>query len=445
MELALIIVALVISSITLGLCVFLLVTVKKDKGSGDGGKNTSDAIVALSTNLQSIHNDVISVKGDLTTLGASVPLTVSSEISKQMVGIQKQLGDQANQDNARIVAFQKNVNDTLASSTALTNKALADSIAAINKKVDDNFLAINKQVNESLSTGFKSTSETMGNLKETLGKMTEAQNNLEKLQNDVVSLNKVLTGSQSRGQYGEMQLQMILEATWPNGKGTFYDLQYFISKAKDGEDIRPDAVVFFPRQHAYICIDSKFPLTHYANMFGGEKLSDEDEKAEKDAFKRDVKAKFNEVATKYIIPGVTTNQAIIFIPNDGVFAYIHSEFKDVVEDGLRRNVVMASPSILQPILVTFHAAQIDAERAENLTEMKEELSSLGKDFMIFGDKWEKLHKNVDSLQNTASDVDRTIKRMDKKFSSISSGEVNSAIDDKTDADAIEGPKRDDEK
>src|SRR5574344_2753924 len=99
MELTLIIITLVIASAALAVSIVLLVSVFKQKGSADGGKNSSDAIVALSTNLQSIHNDVISVKGDVTTLGASVPLTVSSEISKQMVGIQKQLGDQANQDN----------------------------------------------------------------------------------------------------------------------------------------------------------------------------------------------------------------------------------------------------------------------------------------------------------------------------------------------------------
>jgi len=429
MELGLIITVVVLSVLTLALCGFLLFTVKKQKPSDDGGKNLSDAIVGLSTNLQSVHNDVISVKSDVSNFEKNVPLYITSELNKQMLNVQKQLGDQANQDNQRIVSFQKNVNDTLSNSTSLTNKALAESIAAINKKVDDNFLAINNKVSESLTSGFKNTSETMGSLKETLGKMTEAQANLEKLQSDVVSLNNVLTSNQTRGQYGELQLQMILEATWPNGKGTFYEEQYFIAKAKDGSDIRPDAVVFFPRQHAYICIDSKFPLTHYAKLFSGEKLTEEEEKAETDLFKKDVKAKFNEVASKYIIPNVTTNQAIIFIPNDGIFAYIHSEFKDIVEDGLRRNVVMASPSVLQPILVTFHAAQIDAERAENLGEMKQELASLGKDFQIFGEKWRKLHDNVDRLQNTTNDVDKTIKRMDGKFNQISNVEGTDAIED----------------
>ncbi|MCI1245423.1 MAG: DNA recombination protein RmuC [Bacilli bacterium] len=444
MELTLLIISLVVCAMTLGFCVYLLVTVKKASKGLDGDKSSSDAIVGLSTNLQSLHNDVISVKTDVSNFDKSVPLLISNELGKQMLIVQKQLGDQADQNNNRLAGFQKNVSESIAQSTALTNKALSDSIAAINKKVDENFVAINKQVNDSLTSGFKSTSDTMGNLKETLGKMTQAQANLEKLQSDVVSLNNVLTGSQSRGQYGEMQLQMILEATWPNGKGTFYDEQYFIKKAKDGSDIRPDAVVFFPRQHAFICIDSKFPLTHYAKMFGGEKLSDEEMAVEKALFKKDVKAKFNEVAAKYIIPNVTTQQAVIFIPNDGVFAYIHSEFKDIVEDGMRKNVVMASPSILQPILVTFHATQIDADRAANLGEMKQELASLAKDFQIFGDKWSRLHDNVDRLQNNALDVDKTIKRMGSKFNSISNAEGAEVIDNE-DKLAINAPSGGDAK
>jgi DNA recombination protein RmuC len=445
MELTLIIVAVSLSAVTLVVSVILFVSVLKKNKASDGGKNISDAIVSLNANLQSVHNDLISVKADVANYEKSIPLLISSQLAEQMVKVQKQLGDQSNQDNARIAEFQKAVNETLANNASLANKSLQDSIAAINKKVDDNFVAINKQVNDSLSTGFKSTSETMGNLKETLGKMTEAQANLQKLQADVVSLNNVLTSNQSRGQYGEMQLSMILEANWPNGKGTFYDEQHFIAHAKDGSDIRPDAVVFFPRQHALLCIDSKFPLTHYARLFGGEKLSDDEKKTEEALFKKDVKDKFNEVATKYIIPGTTTNQAIIFIPNDGIFAYIHSEMKDVVEDGLRKNVVMASPSILQPILVTFHAAQIDAERAENLDEMKQELTSLGKDFAIFGEKWRKLHEGVDRLQTSASDVDKTIKRMDRKFESISTAQGGEVVAEEEDKTAIEAPFDPDEK
>jgi len=111
---------------------------------------------------------------------------------------------------------------------------------------------------------------------------------------------------------------------------------------------------------------------------------------------------------------------------------------------------MASPSILQPILVTFHAAQIDAERAENLGEMKQELASLGKDFQIFGEKWRKLHDNVDRLQNTTNDVDKTIKRMDGKFHQISNVEGGDAIEgtepkelEGEDAAAIPAPEDDD--
>src|SRR5574344_692470 len=182
MELTLIIITLVIASAALAVSIVLLVSVLKQKGSADGGKNSSDAIVALSTNLQSIHNDVISVKGDVTALQNSVPLVISDQLAQQMVKVQTQLGNQANQDNARIAEFQKNVNETLANSTALTNKALQDSIAAINKKVDDNFITINKQVNESLQTGFKSNSDTMGQLQKQLGEIGNAQKNLEGIQ-----------------------------------------------------------------------------------------------------------------------------------------------------------------------------------------------------------------------------------------------------------------------
>lgn len=439
MDTALIIALIVVGVAVLSVSIIILILLFRSRNVEKTSLGGPDEVGRVQSDLQSVHSDVQILSNNLAGLKESLPLLIAKENGQNMLTLQKSFAEQAEKDNTRLSVFQSSLATSINQRLDAMNKALVDSTAAMNQKISDNFLAINERVNESLQNGFKSTAETMGSLRESLGKMNEAQANLEKLQKDVVSLNNVLSSNQSRGQYGEMQLSLILEATWPNGKGTFYEEQYVIAKAKDGEDIRPDAVVFFPRQKTFICIDSKFPLTHYANLYGGNELSEEEKTTEAELFKRDVKAKFAEVASKYILAGITMKQAILFIPNDGIFAYIHSELKEVVEEGLRQSVILASPSVLQPILVTFHAAQIDAERAANLDVLNTELASLGNDFRIFGEKWRKLHDNIDHLQNSSSDVDKTIKRMDNKFGAIAGAKPENSLTEEPKAIADEDP------
>jgi len=395
-----------LSLLTVVISAILLAIVYHSKVAAKADPQTLEMMGRLEADLQSLHN--------------SLPLMVENSVNKEMVGISKTLNAESEKRASSMASFQNGVNETLSNNASLTNKALLDSIVAINKKVDDNFKALNDKVNLSLSDGFKGANETMTSIQTRLAKIDEAQKNLDGLERQVVTLNSVLTSNQKRGQYGELQLSMILEATFPDGKGTLYDEQYVIKKGNGDNDIRPDAVVFFSRQHAILAIDSKFPLSHYSILFGDKELSDQEKEEEKASFKNDVKARINEVADKYIIPGITTNQALMFIPNDGVFAYVHEEFKDLVEMALRKNVVIVSPSVLQPILVTFHAAQIDAKRAEDLGKINKELHALGEDFSRFSDRWGRIQGNVDTLKKNTDLFNISVEKINRKFGSVGS-------------------------
>ena len=78
MELTLIIIAVTLSAVTLVFSVILFVSVLRKNKASDGGKNISDAIVSLNANLQSVHNDLISVKADVSNYEKNIPLVISS-------------------------------------------------------------------------------------------------------------------------------------------------------------------------------------------------------------------------------------------------------------------------------------------------------------------------------------------------------------------------------
>jgi DNA recombination protein RmuC len=426
MDITLLIIALVLSALSLAVCVFLLVTVLKGQKAAKAPQENQETIAVINANLQSLHSDVNNLQGKVEAVQANLPLVVSGQLTEKMVAIQKQLGEQSEKNSASMAAFQKTINETLTNNTSLSNKALQDSIVAINKKVDENFVNINQRVNDSLTNGFKTTSDTMGELKKQLGAIDSAQKRLEEVNSGIVNLNTILSGNQTRGSFGELQLEMLLEATFPNGKGKYYNLQDDLGIVRDGEKVRPDADIVFTSGDLTrkLCIDSKFPFADYSRLFSKEKLSVEEEASLKAGFKNAVRIKYKDIASKYIIADKTVNYAVMFVPNDGVFAFIEDEFPDLVSEARALKVIIACPSTLQAIIVVFHNAATEAERNKNLEAITSALQKLSVEFGNLSTRWDTLQKTIDATVKKTHDFDVTVGKIGKQFDKIASNDVS---------------------
>ena len=126
----------------------------------------------------------------------------------------------------------------------------------------------------------------------------------------------------------------------------------------------------------------------------------------------------------------------MFIPNDGVFAYIHHELQDVVDYAREKRVILTSPSTLPPILVTINMVRIDAERAKNAKEISKQLARLGKDFEMFGREWEQLSRQLETATKSREKLDSRVSKMTTKFDSISAVEL---LEDKEENEKISLP------
>ena len=270
---------------------------------------------------------------------------IESAVNKEMIKVLETNSKNLEMNNEKLERFQKNITDSLNDKFDKINIQLADKISELNKKVEDK-----------LKEGFQGTSETMAQVRERLKVIDEAQKNMEILSKDVVSLRSIMEGNQSRGQYGEYQLQMVLHNVFGDTIGC-YEEQYTIKRAKDGNDVRADAVVFMPEPNKMICIDSKFPFRDYERLFNAEK--EEEKEQYKKEFARAVKQHITVIKDKYIIENKTAPEALMFIPNDGIFAFIHHELSDVVEYAREKKVIITSPSTLPAILVTINMVRID--------------------------------------------------------------------------------------
>lgn len=313
-------------------------------------------------------------------------------------------------NNEKLERFQSNITDSI------NNRF--DSII---KQMNSNLSDINKKVDEKLSEGFKGTSETMTQVRERLQAIDDAQKNIEKLSTDVVSLKNVLEGNQSRGQYGEYQLNMVLNNVFGDTKGC-YELQFTMKRVKDGDDVRADAVVFMPEPNKMICIDSKFPFKDYARMFETESEQEKEELLI--SFSSAVKKHITCVKDKYIVEGKTAPEALIFIPNDGVFAFIHHNCQDVIEYAREKKVILTSPSTLPAILVTINMVKLEVERAKNAQIISYQLSILGKQFEIFDKEWSLFSRQLETATRSREKLDKRVEKITSKFESISGTNIS---------------------
>ncbi len=399
------IVILVIAGLLLILGIIALIVLIKRKPVVNNTNNELDLkeIGALSTQLDNLSKDI---KKD-----------IELAVSKEMNNSYQVLGQQNEKNNEKLERFQANITESL-------NKRFD----ALNEQMNNRLNDINKKVDEKLQEGFKGTSESMAQVRERLQAIDDAQKNIESLSKDVVSLKNVLEGNQSRGKYGEYQLSMVLHNVFGDTIGC-YEEQYTMKKVKDGDDVRADAVVFMPEPNKMICIDSKFPFQEYNRIF---ESTDEEEIARlKKEFTASVKKHITAIKDKYIVEGKTAPEAIMFIPNDGVFAFIHQHCDDAVEYARNQRVVLTSPSTLPSILVTINMVRIEVERAKNVQEISKQLNRLSKDFEMFGREWESFSNQLEKATSGREKLDKRVGRITTKFEAIKTSNPQELTGDET--------------
>ena len=386
------IIILVVASLLLVALIVLIIVLMRKKPAQIENNNPVDLkeIGAISNQLDNLSKEI---KTD-------IELALSKEMAKTYEASNKV--NEAN--NEKLERFQANINDSLNKRFDALNEQMVNRLNDINKKVD-----------EKLQEGFKGTSESMAQVRERLQAIDDAQKNIETLSKDVISLRNVLEGNQSRGKYGEYQLSMVLNNVFGDTIGC-YEEQYTMKKVRDGDDVRADAVVFMPEPNKMICIDSKFPFQDYNRIF---EATDENEinKLTKE-FTASVKKHITDIKNKYIVEGKTAPEAIMFIPNDGVFAFIHQKCEDAVEYARSQKVVLTSPSTLPSILVTINMARIEVERAKNVKEITKQLNQLSKDFEMFGREWETFSNQLERATSSREKLDKRVDRITNKFDAI---------------------------
>lgn len=293
------------------------------------------------------------------------------------------------------------------------NKVIAMDFEVMNQTIEKRMNQINDKVNEKIDKNFEKTNKTFNDVLTRLTKIDEAQKNIDDLSKDIINLQSVLTDKKTRGTFGEVNLNYILTSVFGEKK-VVYDIQH---KMPNGSIA--DAILFAPEPLGTICIDSKFPLENYERMTDKTLSKAEREIAEK-MFKTDVKKHIDAIGDKYIINGVTSDEAIMFMPAEAVFAELNAYHPDLLKYAYERKVWICGPTTLMSTLSTIGMILKNIERDKYTQVIHDELNKLGVEFKRYKDRWDKLSRSIDTVSNEVKDIHTTTDKISKKFDSISS-------------------------
>lgn len=312
----------------------------------------------------------------------------------------------------RLGKLETNVIKELGEFKSVVSTNLNNDFEKLNDRIEHKLNMINDHVNERLDVNFEKTNKTFTSVLERLSKIDEAQKKIDSLSTDILSLQSILTDKKTRGIFGEVNLKHILVSVFGENNDKIYKLQYTFETG-----VIADCVLFAPEPLGMVAIDSKFPLDNYRLMIDKKAGIVERQNAEKN-FKSDVKKHIDAIASKYIIKGVTSNQAIMFLPAEAIFAELNAYHPDIIEYAYKKRVWLASPTTLMSTLTTIELVIKNIEKDKYTSVIHEELNKLSVDFKRYKERWDKLSRSIDAVSRDANDIHITTDKISKRFDAI---------------------------
>jgi len=257
----------------------------------------------------------------------------------------------------------------LTGSLRTITEAQATSQTKLVSVINERLAEVQNKMGESLHGSATKTARSLGELQQRLETIDKAQENIEKLSGNVLSLQDILSNKQTRGAFGEIQLNDIVSKALPSDS---YSFQETLSNGK-----RADCLLKLPNPPGSIVIDSKFPLEAYENLRNAK--NDNQLVEAKRMMKTSVRAHIKSISEKYIIEGETAESAMMFLPSEAVYAELHANFSEIVREGFEAKVWIVSPTTCMATLNTMRAILKDARMREQAGAIRTELGLLFKD------------------------------------------------------------------
>ncbi|HZF06501.1 MAG TPA: DNA recombination protein RmuC [Patescibacteria group bacterium] len=265
----------------------------------------------------------------------------------------------------------------------------------------------------SIGARLDAATKVVGDVQGSLGTLQEATRRVAEIGREIQGLEQVLKSPKMRGGLGETLLERLLDEMLPR--------EHWMTQHgfRSGEKV--DAVIKIGER--IVPIDAKFPLENFRRMLG--ESEDTQRRQHRKAFARDVKARVDEIAKKYILPDEGTYDfALMYVPAENVYYEIavrpeDAEDEPIASYALSRRVVPVSPNsifaYLQVIVLGLRGLRIEA----NARRIQEDLARLGGDVAKLRGPLATLGRHLGNAQKQYEDAQRELDKLETKLDEIS--------------------------
>ncbi len=345
--------------------------------SGDAGHQTE----LLARQLQAQDNER---RAQIERLEAAVQ-TLREDNYRQQVKLLELVQNQSDSQTRRLGAFM-----------AEMQKSNEQKLDQMRQTVDEKLTGT---LNTRLNASFQTVSQQLESVYKSLGEMQKLSSGVTE---SVNGLNRVLTNVKSRGTWAEVQLGNILDQTVPG----MYDTNVATNPKYNG---RVEFAVRIPAAdgsgHAWLPIDSKFPMEDYARLTAAAQAGDRQgmESAQK-ALEQRVRDEAK-LVRQYISAPETTPFAVLYLATEGLYAQILGSRSGLAEKLQQQGVLLAGPTtvtaLLNALAMGFRTLAINRKA----TEVWQVLGAAKMQYEKFGDLLQKARKKVDEAGKVLDEAD----------------------------------------
>jgi DNA recombination protein RmuC len=284
------------------------------------------------------------------------------------------------------------------------------------QKLDQMRLVVDEKLQATLekrlSDSFRQVSERLEQVHQGLGEM-------QSLAANVGALQRTLTNVKTRGTWGEVQLENLLQQIL-----TVEQYEKNVT-TKQGSKDRVEFAVKLPGregelgQPVWLPIDAKFPLEDYQRLTDAFEKGDVSgmEEASKSLVQR-VKAEAKTIKEKYLDPPCTTDFAILFLPTEGLYAEVLRQ-PGLLDQMQRENrIVLTGPTTLAAILNSLQIGFRTLTIEKRSSEVWNLLGVVKKEFGQFTDILEKTRKKLQEATNTMEDASKKTRTIEQKLKKV---------------------------